>query len=55
MAQVAAQMQAALLGHDGVRRSTELPLFYGTKEKDVVTLTCSLLALRAAPIAGRNR
>jgi hypothetical protein len=32
-----AAMQAALLGHDRVRRSTELPLFFGRKEKDTVT------------------
>ena len=30
-------MQAALIEHDRVRRSTELPLFYGRKEKDSIT------------------
>ena len=32
-----AQMQAALNAHDRVRRSTELPLFYGVKSKDSIT------------------
>ena len=54
-AQAAANMQAALLGHDRVKRATELPLFYGKKEKDVV-ITHMLIAhiQRAAPIAGWN-
>ena len=32
-----AQVQAALLQHDRVRRSTDLPLFYGRKDKDTTT------------------
>ena len=31
------QMNAALLQHDRVRRSTDLPLFYGRKDKDTTT------------------
>ena len=54
-AQAAANLQAALLGHDRVRRSTELPLFYGKKEKDVVTPHTLIARIeRAAPIAGWN-
>ena len=39
MAQPAANpgMAAALNQHDRIRRSTELPLFYGRKEKDSIT------------------
>ena len=47
-----AQVQAALLAHERVRRSTDLPLFYGRKEKD--TITARLLIdriLKAAEIA----
>ena len=35
MAQAAA-MEQALLNHERVRKSTELPLFYGRKDKDVI-------------------
>ena len=44
----AAQLQAALLGHDRVRRSTELPLFK-KKEKMLSPLIHSLLASRRPP------
>ena len=46
-------MNAALLQHDRVRRSTDLPLFYGRKDKD--TTTARLMVDRiemAAEIAG---
>jgi len=44
------QVQAALLAHDRVRRSTDLPLFYGRKDKD--TITARLLVDRIATAAG---
>ena len=49
----AAQLQAALQGHDRIRRSTDLPLFYGKKEKDTITPHILLDRMEAAaPIAG---
>jgi len=30
-------MAAALQGHDRLRRSTEMPLFYGRKDKDTIS------------------
>ena len=51
--QAAAQLQAALQSHDMIRRSTDLPLFYGKKEKDTVTPHVLLDRITvAAPIAG---
>ena len=41
---------AALLAHDRVRRSTDLPLFYGRKDKD--TITARLLIDRIVTAAG---
>ena len=32
-----AAMAAALQGHDHLRRSTEMPLFYGRKDKDIIS------------------
>jgi len=34
---VAGQIQNALIQHDRVRRTTDIPLFYGRKEKDTIT------------------
>ena len=49
----AAQVQAALLAHDRVRRSTDLPIFYGKKDKDTVTAHVLISRIEAAaPIAG---
>ena len=49
----AQQMQAALQNHDRIRRSTELPLWYGRKDKDTVTPQVLLARIaKAAPIAG---
>ena len=51
----AALLNAALQGHDRIRRSTELPKFYGNKDKDTVTPHVLLDRLNAAaPIAGWN-
>lgn len=51
----AQQLQLALQGHDRIRRSTELPLFYGKKEKDTVTPHVLIARIvKAAPIAGWN-
>ena len=50
-----AAMQAALGAHDRVRRSTDLPLFFGRADKD--TISARLLVDRietAAQIAGWN-
>jgi hypothetical protein len=33
----AAGLQQALIQHDRVRRTTDIPLFYGRKEKDMIT------------------
>jgi len=33
----AAGLQQALIQHDRVRRTTDIPLFYGRKEKDTIT------------------
>ena len=55
MAQAAANLQAALLRNDPVRRSTELPLLYRKKEKDVVTPNTLIAHIeRATPIAEWN-
>ena len=43
-----AGMAAALLQHDRVRRSTELPLFYGRKEKDTITARNLIVRLETA-------
>ena len=49
----AQQLQQALQGHDRIRRSTDLPLFYGKKEKDTITPHILLDRMEAAaPIAG---
>ena len=54
MAQVA-QMQAAFLGHDRVRRNADLQLFYSKKETDVFNPHVLLAHIeRATPIAGWN-
>jgi hypothetical protein len=42
------QMAAALLVHDRVRRSTELPLFFGRKEKDCITARNLITRLETA-------
>lgn len=42
------QMAAALLAHDRVRRSTELPLFYGRREKDTITARNLIVRLETA-------
>ena len=34
---VAGQIQNALIQHDRVRRTTDIPLFYGRREKDTIT------------------
>jgi len=48
-------LQAALNAHDRVRKSTDLPLFYGKKEKDTVTPNVLLDRInRAAVIANWN-
>ena len=44
-----AQVQAALVAHDRIRRSTDLPLFYGRRDKD--TITAKLLIDRIATAA----
>jgi hypothetical protein len=33
----AAGLQQALIQHDRVRRTTDIPLFYGKREKDTIT------------------
>ena len=48
-----AGMAAALLQHDRVRRSTELPMFFGRREKDTITARNLVLRVEtAAEIAG---
>lgn len=45
-------MQAALLAHDRLRRSTDLPLFYGRKDKDSISAKLLIERIdRAAEIA----
>lgn len=49
----AAGMAAALADHDRIRKSTDLPLFYGRKDKDVITAHQLMERMnRAAVIAG---
>ena len=49
------QVEAALQHHDRIRRSTDLPLFYGRKEKDTVTPRFLVKRIEAAaPIAQWN-
>jgi len=51
----AAQLQAALLNHDGTKRSTEIPLFYGKRELDTISPQFLLDRItHAAAIAGWN-
>ena len=48
-------MAGALAAHDRVKRSTDLPLFYGRKEKDTITAHQLINRfLTAAQIAGWN-
>ena len=48
-----AAIAAALADHDRIRKSTDLPLFYGRKDKDVITAHQLMERLnRAAVIAG---
>jgi hypothetical protein len=52
---MADQIAAALTNHDRVRRSTDIPLFYGKKEKDTVTPQQLIERIeKAARIAGWN-
>ena len=52
---MAEQIAAALTNHDRVRRSTDIPLFYGKKEKDTVTPQQLIERIeKAARIAGWN-
>jgi hypothetical protein len=52
---MANEIAAALTNHDRVRRSTDIPLFYGKKEKDTVTPQQLIERLeKAARIAGWN-
>ena len=51
----AAQVQQALLNHDRVKRSTDLPLFFGNKTKDTITAPALLDRINiAAEIANWN-
>jgi hypothetical protein len=48
-------LAAALADHDRIRKSTDLPLFYGRKDKDVITAQQLMERLnRASVIAGWN-
>ena len=48
----AAGLQQALIQHDRVRRTTDIPLFYGRKEKDTITPQQLVFSLeKAARIA----
>jgi hypothetical protein len=47
----AAQMAAALENHDRVRKSTEIPLFYGIVEKDVISPEQFIRRINNAAIA----
>ena len=52
---MANEIAAALTNHDRVRRSTDIPLFYGKKEKDTVTPQQLIERIeKAARIAGWN-
>jgi len=49
----AAQIQQALIAHDRVRRTTDIPLFYGKKGKDTITPQQLVERLeRASRVAG---
>ena len=49
----AAQLQVALNAHDQVRRSTDLPTFFGKKDRDTVTAHILISCIEAAAmIAG---
>ena len=49
----AGAVQAALLAHDRVRQSTDLPIFYGKKDRDTVTVHVLISRIEAAAtIAG---
>jgi hypothetical protein len=50
-----ADLQEALNAHDGVRKSTDLPLFFGRKDKDTVPPNLLLDRInRAATVAQWN-
>ena len=50
---MAAQIQQALIAHDRVRRTTDIPLFYGKKSKDTITPQQLVERLeRASRVAG---
>ena len=52
-AQQAAQLQQALIAHDRVRRTTDIPLFYGRKGKDTITPQQLVFRLeKASRVAG---
>jgi Retrotransposon gag protein len=50
---MAAQLQQALIAHDRVRRTTDIPLFYGRKGKDTITPQQLVFRLeKASRVAG---
>ena len=50
---MAVALEDALRNHDRIRRSTDLPLFYGRKEKDSVTPEFLIDRLEAAAVVAR--
>ena len=43
-----AAMAAALQGHDRLRRSTKMPLFYGQKDKDMISALLFINRIKTA-------
>jgi hypothetical protein len=50
----AADIAQALTQHDKVRRSTDIPLFYGRKDKDTISPSQLIELARAARVANWN-